>query len=89
MIITNAENSFDDIFDIAGDEFGEQLIAAEDIENFIDSRLDVDSVLIDDIKLEHETSANVYNEQSCDFNISEIKEENVKGWLFISTLTPQ
>lgn len=81
MIITNLEGNFDDIFDITGDDISEHFIE-DDIENFLDSRLDVDSVLIDDIKLEHEANGNIYSEQSpphYDYFQTEIKQENVKG----------
>jgi len=80
MIITNLEGNFDDIFDITGDDISEHFIE-DDIENFLDSRLDVDSVLIDDIKLEHEANGNIYSEQSpphYDYFQTEIKQENVK-----------
>ena len=71
MIITNAENTFGDIFDMGGDEFSEAIIE-EDIENFLDSRLDADSVLIDDIKLETENGGG-------DFTINDQKSHNFKG----------
>lgn len=63
MIIPNLDGAFEDIFDITGDEnaFHEHFID-DSVENFIDSRLDVDSVLIDDIKLEQENL--IFNDQS-------------------------
>ena len=73
MIITNAENTFEDIFDMGGDEFSEAIIE-EDIENFLDSRLDADSVLIDDIKLETENGGG-------DFTINDQKSHNIKGFI--------
>ena len=73
MIITNAENTFEDIFDMGGDEFSEAIIE-EDIENFLDSRLDADSVLIDDIKLETENGGG-------DFTINDKKSHNIKGFI--------
>ena len=73
MIITNAENTFEDIFDMGGDEFSEAIIE-EDIENFLDSRLDADSVLIDDIKLETENGVG-------DFTINDKKSHNIKGFI--------
>ena len=81
MIITNLEGNFDDIFDIAGEDISEHFVE-DDIENFLDSRLDVDSILIDDIKLEHEVNGNGYIEQSpphYEFFQTEIKQENIKG----------
>ena len=74
MIITNAENTFEDIFDMGGDEFSEAIIE-EDIENFLDSRLDADSVLIDDIKLETENGGG-------DFTINDQKSHNIKGFIY-------
>ena len=46
MIITNSELDLEDIFD------ARDTLDTEDLESFLDSRLDVESVLIDDIKLE-------------------------------------
>ena len=43
MIITNSDLDLEDIFDVRD---------TEDLESLLDSRLDVESVLIDDIKLE-------------------------------------
>jgi len=66
MIIPNLDGAFEDIFDITGDEnvFHEHFID-DSVENFLDSRLDVDSVLIDDIKLEQENLIfNNVNDQS-------------------------
>ena len=46
MIITNSDLDLEDIFDVRDS------LDTEDLESFLDSRLDVESVLIDDIKLE-------------------------------------
>ena len=46
MIITNSDIDLEDIFD------PREALDTEDLESFLDSRLDVESVLIDDIKLE-------------------------------------
>ena len=46
MIITNSDVDLEDIFDVRDS------LDTEDLESFLDSRLDVESVLIDDIKLE-------------------------------------
>ena len=46
MIITNSDLDLEDIFDVR------DTLDTEDLESFLDSRLDVESVLIDDIKLE-------------------------------------
>ena len=46
MIITNSDLDLEDIFDVRDS------LDTEDLESLLDSRLDVESVLIDDIKLE-------------------------------------
>ena len=46
MIVTNSDLELEDIFDVRDS------LDTEDLESFLDSRLDVESVLIDDIKLE-------------------------------------
>jgi len=68
MIITNSDHSFEDIFDLGGDEFSEAIIE-DGVENLLDSRLDADSVLIEDIKLETENG---------NFTINDLKTHNIK-----------
>ena len=46
MIITNSDIDLEDIFDVRDS------LDTENLESLLDSRLDVESVLIDDIKLE-------------------------------------
>ena len=70
MIITNSDHSFEDIFDLGGDEFSEAIIE-DGVENLLDSRLDADSVLIEDIKLETENG---------NFTINDLKTHNIKGF---------
>lgn len=74
MIITNSDHSFEDIFDLGGDEFSEAIIE-DGVENLLDSRLDADSVLIEDIKLETENG---------NFTINDLKPQNIKGLTLMS-----
>lgn len=74
MIITNSDHSFEDIFDLGGDEFSEAIIE-DGVENLLDSRLDADSVLIEDIKLETENG---------NFTINDLKPQNIKGLKLMS-----
>ena len=70
MIITNSDHSFEDIFDLGDDEFSEAIIE-DGVENLLDSRLDADSVLIEEIKLETENG---------NFTINDLKTHNIKGF---------
>lgn len=69
MIINNLDHSFEDIFDLGGDEFSEAIIE-DGVENLLDSRLDADSVLIEDIELETENG---------NFTTNDLKPHNIKG----------
>ena len=69
MIINNLDHSFEDIFDLGGDEFSEAIIE-DGVENLLDSRLDADSVLIEDIELDTENGT---------FTTNDLKPHNIKG----------
>ena len=64
MIITSVDGVFEDIFDISGDVIHDNFIDEDGFDNFLDSRLDVDSVLIDDIKLEHDSNSDQNSDHS-------------------------
>ena len=64
MIITSVDGVFEDIFDISGDVIHDNFIDDDGFDNFLDSRLDVDSVLIDDIKLEHDSNSDQNSDHS-------------------------
>lgn len=76
MIIPSLDGTFEDILDFTSESFSDSF--PEDI---LDSRLDADSVLIEDIKLENDHDF-FYQDQSTDTVIlqTHIKEE-LKGWL--------
>ena len=55
MIVTNSDTDLTDMFDVTD---------TEDLESLLDSRLDVESVLIEDIKLETDMAAYCSDSQS-------------------------
>jgi len=58
MIITNCDDSLEDIFDVRDN------LDTDDLESLLDSRLDVESVLIEDIKLETDMTVYCSDSQS-------------------------
>ena len=75
MIIPSVDGTFEDILDITRDTFSDHFID-DDFDSILDSRLDADSVLIEDIKLETEQDNIFYQDQSSDmFLQTQIKQE--------------
>ena len=58
MIVTNCDNDLEDIFNVTDS------LDTDDLESFLDSRLDVESVLIEDIKLETDMAVYCSDSQS-------------------------
>ena len=58
MIITNCDNHLEDIFDVTDS------LDTDDLESLLDSRLGVESVLIEDIKLETDMAVYCSDSQS-------------------------
>ena len=58
MIITNCDAELEDIFDVRDN------LDSDDLESLLDSRLDVESVLIEDIKLETDMTVYCSDSQS-------------------------
>ena len=73
MIIPNLDGTFEDILDFTSESFSDSF--AEDI---LDSRLDADSVLIEDIKLENDHDF-FFQDQSTDTILQTHIKEEVKG----------
>ena len=73
MIIPSLDGTFEDILDFTNESFSDSF--PEDI---LDSRLDADSVLIEDIKLENDHDF-FYQDQSTDAILQTHIKEEVKG----------
>ena len=69
MIVNNCETDLEDIFGVRDS------LDTEDFESFLDSRLDVESVLIEDIKLE--TDLMVYCSDSQSSGESTARDQNL------------
>ena len=76
MIIPSVDGTFEDILDITCESFSDTF-ADDDIDNILDSRLDSDSVLIEDIKLENDDF--FYQDQPTEVIFQTQIKEEVKG----------